>query len=97
MRKSLKSKSLKLLEKFLNYVLQWYLTGDLHLFLKLDVNTKLKKTKSKKKKWNDRTLSTSKTAKTVFDHQPDITKEHNQGTFLKKFLSQNDININLTS
>ena len=47
-----KSESLKSLQKFLNYVPQWYLTGDQKkigiYFWKLDINVKLNEPKDKK-------------------------------------------------
>ena len=47
-----KSESLKWLQKFLNYVPQWYLTGDQKkigiYFWKLDINVKSNEPKDKK-------------------------------------------------
>ena len=54
LREEKKSKSLKWSQKFLNYVLQWYLTRDQKetciYFLKIDINGKLKEQNEKKKR-----------------------------------------------
>ena len=71
-----KSKTLKWPQKFLNYVLQWYLTGDQKkiwiYFWKLE--NQIKGAKWKK---SDITLNISKNFTTIFDHQLDVTEEHN--------------------
>ena len=73
-----KSKSLKLPQKFLNYVLQWYLTGDQKkiciYFWNLHINAKLKEKNEKK---NDISLNISKNFETIFDHRFDLIKAHN--------------------
>ena len=73
-----KSKSLKWPQKFLKYVLQWYVTGDQKefciYFQKLEINAKLKEQNEKK---NDITLNISKNSATIFDHRIDVIEEHN--------------------
>ena len=73
-----KSKSLKWPQKFLNYVLQWYLTGDQKkiciYFWNLHINAKLKEKNEKK---NDISLNISKNFETIFDHRFDLIKAHN--------------------
>ena len=72
-----KSKSLKWPQKFLNYVLQWYLTGDQKkiciYFWNLDINAKLKEKNEKKKI----SLNISKKFAAIFDHRLDLIKAHN--------------------
>ena len=69
-----KSKSLKLPQNFLNYVFQWYPTGDQKnfclLFWKLDVKMKKKMA----------SLKNSSNFTIVFDHQFDINEKQNWGT-----------------
>ena len=73
-----KSKSLKWTQKFLNYVLQWCLTGDQKniciYFWNLHINAKLKEKNEKK---NDISLNISKNFETIFDHRFDLIKAHN--------------------
>ena len=73
-----KSKSFKWPQKFFNYDLQWYLTGDQKnnciYFWKLGINAKLKEHNEKKK---DVTLSISKNFATMFDHWLDLIEADN--------------------
>ena len=71
------SNSLKWPQKFLNYVLQWYLTGDkkkMHLFLKSGYQCQIKGEKWEKK---DISLNISKNFAAIFDHRLDRIKEYN--------------------
>ena len=71
-----KYKSLKWPQKFLNYVLQWYLAGDQKkciYFWNLDINSKLKEKNEKK----EISLNISKNFATIFDHRLDLIKAHN--------------------
>ena len=78
-----KCKSLMLPQTFLNYVLQWCLTGDQGSFriyfwksyLKFWKNSRLKQQSKKNKK--DVTTNISKNFTKMFDHQFHITKENN--------------------
>ena len=69
------SKTLKLPQNFLNYVLQWYPTADQKtfciLFWKLDVKMKKKMA----------SLNNSKNFTIIFDHQFNINEKQNWGTF----------------
>ena len=77
-------KSLKWPQKFHNYVLQWYQTGDQEnciFFWNLYINAKLRRTKEK----NDISLNISKKFATIFDHWLDLVKPHNKN-FFRQFL-----------
>ena len=86
-----KSKSLKWPQKFFNYVLQWYLTGDKKnciYFWKLDINTKIKEQNEKNK--IAKTKKTTTTATTTKKNGMNLSISKNFATIFDQGLDLNE-------